>query len=192
MAVAGPPNVGKSRLVNALAGYQRSVVSPGRRHNPGCRLVTPLALGGWPVELLDTAGLRHAADDLEAEGVERAKRIFAAGVDAVVWVLDGTAARPEWPADGLRPAVVVINKSDLAPGWDHAAEPDGVRVSAATGTGVADLVAAILGSLPLGEPPSGAAVPFTPALADRIERAAAALAANNPGLAREWLAEYTA
>ena len=71
--IAGPPNAGKSSLVNALAGFTRSVVSP----IPGTTrdvVTTRIALGGWPVELIDTAGLHSGGDTLEREGMARARR----------------------------------------------------------------------------------------------------------------------
>src|SRR5439155_7912555 len=73
VAVAGAPNVGKSSLVNALAGYSRTIISP----TPGTTrdlLTVPIALDGWPVELIDTAGLRAAVEPLEQQGIERADR----------------------------------------------------------------------------------------------------------------------
>src|SRR5262249_9107130 len=68
VVVAGAPNVGKSSLVNALAGYARCVVSP----TPGTTrdvVTTLIAVDGWPVELADTAGLREAAGPLEEQGI---------------------------------------------------------------------------------------------------------------------------
>ena len=91
---AGAPNVGKSSLVNALAGYQRAVVSEiagTTRDAVGVRI----AFDGWPFELIDTAGIR-ATEGLEAEGVARTERELA-DADLAVWVLDGTAIEPAWP-----------------------------------------------------------------------------------------------
>ena len=71
-AVTGPPNVGKSSLVNALAERDVAIVSP----RPGTTrdaLETRVVLGGVPVTLVDTAGLREATDEIEAEGVRRAR-----------------------------------------------------------------------------------------------------------------------
>ena len=95
MVVAGAPNVGKSSLVNALAGFQRSVVSEiaGTTRDV---VSVQLAFDGWPVELTDTAGLREA-EGLEAEGVARANRALAEA-DLVLWVWIGAtrtrAGRP--------------------------------------------------------------------------------------------------
>jgi tRNA modification GTPase len=85
-AVTGRPNVGKSSLVNALAERDVAIVSP----QPGTTrdaLETRVVLGGVPVTLVDTAGLREAADDIEAEGVRRA-RARAAAADLVITVIE--------------------------------------------------------------------------------------------------------
>src|SRR4029077_12681237 len=72
IALAGRPNVGKSRLLNALAGFDRAIVDP----SPGTTrdiVTVRTALDGWPVELADTAGLRVSDDPVEASGIERAQ-----------------------------------------------------------------------------------------------------------------------
>ncbi|MBN9517283.1 50S ribosome-binding GTPase, partial [bacterium] len=175
VGIAGAPNVGKSSLVNALAGYQRAVVSP----TPGTTrdvTTTTVAFDGWPVELADTAGLRDAAG-LEAEGVERARaRLVTA--DLVLWVTDASADEPELPDaaawDGSW--LFVSNKSDT--GRNH---PAGARpVSAATGDGIPGLVAEVARRLVPDPPPPGAAVPYTPALAEAVTAAHTALAAGEP------------
>jgi tRNA modification GTPase len=183
VVIAGPPNVGKSSLVNALAGFQRSIVAPVAGTTRDA-VTVPVAFDGWPVELTDTAGIRHAADALEAEGVERARRVLA-DADLVVWVLDGTAQSPEWP--DFNAGLFVVNKSDQPLGWEPAA--DVLRVSAATGDGVADLGRRIAAILVPVAPSPGDAVPFTPDLADAVDRAAAAVEAGTPDLADRILAD---
>ncbi len=168
VVVAGPPNVGKSSLVNALAGYHRSVVAPAAGTTRDV-VTTAVAFAGWPVELADTAGLRATAEELEALGIERARAVLA-GADAVIWVLDATDPDPVWPtaADAL-PAgrvIVVANKTDRPPAWPV---PDGVRgVSAVAGDGIAGLAAAVAHLLVPDPPRPGEAVPFTPALVDAL------------------------
>ncbi len=110
VVLAGAPNVGKSSLLNALAGYQRSIVAP----TPGTTrdvVTATLAIDGWPVEVCDTAGLRESAENLEGEGIALA-RDTAAEADLCLWLLDATAA-PYFPpaaparecnqAQGLQP-----------------------------------------------------------------------------------------
>ena len=116
VVIAGAPNVGKSSLANALAGYQRAVVSeiPGTTRD---LVTTEIALEGWPVELIDTAGLREPGEDLESQGIERA--LTAAGsADVCLWVLD-SSAQPEWPAPPSANMRFVINKVDLPAAWDR-------------------------------------------------------------------------
>jgi tRNA modification GTPase len=170
VVVAGAPNVGKSSLVNALAGYQRSVVSaiPGTTRDV---VTTRIAVDGWPVELADTAGLRPEAAGLEEQGVRRAREA-AQSADLILWVLDASAA-PAWPADDLRlspadPIRFVINKADLSAGWDLDRAAGAPRVSARTGAGLGDFCAAMARWLVPQPPPPGAAVPFTPSLVEQV------------------------
>jgi tRNA modification GTPase len=125
VAIAGPPNAGKSTLFNRLARREAAIVSPF----PGTTrdvLELHLDLGGYPVTVLDTAGIREASDPVEREGVRRASE-QAAGADFVLWVLDATAVGPETIAEGVRSVTVlggpalwfVVNKMDLVPGPDR-------------------------------------------------------------------------
>ncbi len=94
-AVTGPPNVGKSSLVNALAERDVAIVSP----QPGTTrdaLETRIVLGGVPITLVDTAGLRDATDTIEAEGVRRA-HARAAAADLVIEVTAHAASSPHSP-----------------------------------------------------------------------------------------------
>ena len=115
MVLAGRPNVGKSSLMNALAGHGRSIV----HHAPGTTrdaVTLTTAIDGWPVELCDTAGLRPAGDALESAGIERAQERLARA-DLVVlvcdqsmpWSAEDQALLDQWPE-----AVLVHNKCDLA------------------------------------------------------------------------------
>jgi tRNA modification GTPase len=173
VVLAGEPNVGKSSLLNAVAGFQRSVVSatPGTTRDV---VSTITAIDGWPVELLDTAGKRAAVDPIEAEGVGRAVAARAEA-DSVVWVLDGNQLLVRPPESDC----VIINKTDLPPAWDWALVPTAVRVSAATGEGIPNLLTRIAARLVPDPPPAGAAVPYTPAFADRIVAARSAFLSGN-------------
>ncbi len=167
VVIAGAPNVGKSSLVNALAGFQRSVVasSPGTTRDV---VTTLLAIDGWPVELADTAGWRDQAGMLEREGIARAQAA-AADADLCLWLLDGNAPPifPEAAAANLR---LVINKMDLPAAWNWDAV-DGIRVSAKTNAGLNELCQNLSQWLVPNPPEPGAAVPFTLNLCDRIEEA---------------------
>ena len=122
-AVVGPPNAGKSTLVNALAARDVAIVSeqPGTTRDV---LEVRLDLGGVPVTLLDTAGLREAGDAIEAEGIRRA-RARMADADLVVQVADDGVFEAIDAAEVLR----VHTKADL----QHLG---GLAVSAATGAGM--------------------------------------------------------
>ncbi|OWK36646.1 GTPase [Fimbriiglobus ruber] len=174
VVIAGPPNVGKSSLINALAGYQRSVVSPVAGTTRDI-VTTVVALDGWPVELTDTAGLRATADELEAEGVERARRAFA-DADFVVWVMDATDPNPVRPGPADGSPLLILNKTDLPTACALSEGETPLPVSATTGAGIAELAAAIVRSLVPEPPAPGAAVPFTPWLADQMELAVTAAA----------------
>ncbi len=168
VVVAGAPNVGKSSLVNALAGYQRSIVAatPGTTRDV---VTTRIALDGWLIELADTAGLRTEAEALEEQGIERAKTA-ATGADLVLWVLDGSAS-PIWPSGAIGSVQYVVNKSDLPLAWKLENTETAVRVSAKTGEGLAELCAALVNRLVPDPPPPGAAVPFTAELCEGIAEA---------------------
>jgi tRNA modification GTPase len=127
--ILGPPNAGKSTLLNALAGEEIAIVSeiPGTtRDAVGSRI----DLGGVPVHLTDTAGLRETADVLEAEGIRRA-RVRAGGADLVIAV--AAAPDPVFPETPTGVEVVrVITKADLA----EISMQGALAVSAETGQGM--------------------------------------------------------
>lgn len=173
VVIAGPPNVGKSSLVNALAGYQRSVVSEVAGTTRDAVNVRT-AFDGWPVELIDTAGLRDA-EGLEAEGINRTRDEMESA-DLVLWVMDGTAPKLAWPSNTIprEKIVTVINKSDAMIGWGSgpdAGDAWGVLlVSALTGQ-VERLVAELISKLVPTPPGLGGAVPYSPPLTDFVQRA---------------------
>jgi tRNA modification GTPase len=143
VALAGPPNVGKSTLMNQLARREVAIVSP---HAGTTRDVieVQLDLDGYPVTLIDTAGVREADDPVEQEGVRRA-RARAAEADLVLWLTD---AESEREAARAAPVWLVRNKIDLgisAAPSERSVEVNAFRISARHGDGVAELVAAIIG-----------------------------------------------
>jgi tRNA modification GTPase len=168
VVVAGAPNVGKSSLVNALAGYQRSITDP----TPGTTrdvVTVRLAIDGWPVELADTAGQRGPTWTLEEEGIRLALATMTQA-DLVLWLLDASAP-PVWP-DRPPPKVrLVINKIDLPAAWDLAQAGDTPRVSARGGEGLSELCTALSNWLVPEPPAPGAAVSFTNEMAQAVEEA---------------------
>ena len=151
LAIVGRPNAGKSSLFNRLVERERAIVTaaPGTTRD----LVTErVSLEGIPVELIDTAGLRDAAESDEAERIGMLKsREAMADADVVVVVVDaavGMGAEDEAVLAGLmgRASILVWNKCDLVSDADVAGpEPArGMRVSALTGEGVAALRRAIV------------------------------------------------
>ena len=129
VAIVGSPNAGKSSLLNALAQRDVAIVSdiPGTTRDV---IEVRLDLGGYPVILADTAGLRDSEDRIEQEGVRRA-RARAETADLRILVLDGaTPLRPAVPAD-----IVVWNKADLV-----SARSEGLWISAKTGEGLEILI----------------------------------------------------
>ena len=113
IALLGAPNAGKSTLLNALAGREAAIVAatPGTTRDV---IEVPLVLGGYKVLLADTAGLRESPDEIEVEGVRRA-RAWAQDADLRLWIVDGSAAEAPSPAPAeLRPGdLCVIAKRDL-------------------------------------------------------------------------------
>lgn len=178
VVLAGAPNVGKSSLSNALAGYARSVVAatPGTTRDV---VTTAIALDGWLIELADTAGLRASSDALEQEGTDRAVAVIASA-DLCIWTVDGSAT-PSLRNEGADRWLTVINKIDLPPAWNWDALPDASRVSAKTSMGLTVLCQRIVERLVLTAPEPGEAVPYTEALCVAVESIGAALLAKDDG-----------
>ena len=145
VAIVGAPNVGKSSLFNALAGAERAIVTdvPGTTRD----LVTEVVdIDGIRVTLVDTAGLRDAADRVEAHGVERARQ-SAAAADVVLHVEDQSGDRRAGIVLQSAPqhkVICVANKADLPAAWT---DPRAIAVSATTGAGLDALRGAIAAAL---------------------------------------------
>ena len=133
IVLAGPPNSGKSSLLNALIGYERAIVTdlPGTTRD---HIEVAAALGGVPVRLTDTAGLRDSDEPVERIGVERARRLVELA-DVLVWLGEPGRA-PDHPR-----LIRVHSRADLADRGP--APPDSLAVSAVTGLGREALTAAI-------------------------------------------------
>ena len=158
VALVGPPNAGKSSILNMLAGRAAAIVS-ARAGTTRDAIEVAMLLEGVPLTLIDTAGLRAAGDDIEREGVRRALA-SAEEADIVIWVdapdvADDAAddmARDWRSAADMR----LANKSDVARPDDDGA----LRLSAKTGDGAEALLAA-LGRLVLQKTGSGESAPVT-------------------------------
>ena len=137
LTIVGPPNAGKSSLINALARRDVAIVAdtPGTTRDV---ISLRLDLGGYPVEIADTAGLRQTEDAIEAEGVRRALARAHEG-DLVLLLLDGAADAPI-PRD-VKPDLIVWNKNDLA----SFQKRDGISLSLKNGEGLSELLAALTG-----------------------------------------------
>jgi tRNA modification GTPase len=161
LAIVGRPNVGKSSLFNRLVERERAIVTatPGTTRD----LVTEtVSLGGIPVRLVDTAGIRRALDEAESMGIQKSLEALA-DADLVLLVLD--ASQPASAEDSellrqmeQRAAIIVENKVDIAPPPSPTAKDDSpgaaragatqaatVRTSAVTGDGIPELRKVILG-----------------------------------------------
>jgi tRNA modification GTPase len=136
LAIIGPPNAGKSSLINALAGRDISIVSdtPGTTRDV---IGTRLNLGGYPLYVSDTAGLRDSSDAIEAEGVRRA-RAEAASSHLTLLLLDGSEPTAEIP-EGVTADLTVWNKRDLPEFKSNG----GISLSLKSGEGFAPLLTAL-------------------------------------------------
>jgi tRNA modification GTPase len=145
VVIVGPPNAGKSSLFNALVGASRAIVTP----IPGTTrdaVTERVDIGGLPVTLVDTAGLRETNDPVEAEGVVRTRQAQQIAALTVIVLDQSEALGPDACAlvrNRADAAIVVINKSDRPPVWTprdlgHGAG-EVVTVSAATGDGLTGL-----------------------------------------------------
>jgi tRNA modification GTPase len=140
VAIAGPPNAGKSTLLNRLARREAAIVTefPGTTRDP---IEVALDLGGVPVMLVDTAGVRETEDPVEAEGVRRA-RAKAEAADLVLWLTEAEVSAAEPPALFEGRVVKVRTKGDLIDsGAQHrVAERADLVISAQSGSGMDALV----------------------------------------------------
>ena len=197
IALTGAPNAGKSTLLNALSRREAAIVTP----TPGTTrdvIEVTLQLAGYKVILADTAGLRDTLDEVEAEGVRRARR-RAEAADLRLWVVDGAGDEASPAPDVLRSGdLCLVAKADLPVG-DAAAralaeaaslglEPH--RLSAHRSEDIAALEAVlsrhVIAALGSAEPPSATRLRHAALLAEAVQRLESALALSaEPELAAE-------
>ncbi|HSH00331.1 MAG TPA: tRNA uridine-5-carboxymethylaminomethyl(34) synthesis GTPase MnmE [candidate division Zixibacteria bacterium] len=151
VALAGRPNAGKSSLFNALLGRHRALVSetPGTTRDYLSEWIT---LGGFAVELIDTAGLRDSSERLERAGQELARALIDAA-HLTLWIVD--SAEPDWVVDyradlrsyAEREMLVVVNKIDLLASAPTPTDDRELCVSCATGAGLGALEARLVAQI---------------------------------------------
>ena len=154
IVLCGRPNVGKSSLINAIAGFQRAIVHdvPGTTRD----VVTQLtAIDGWPVELKDTAGLRESQDRIESIGIEKAKeQIENAQIKICVFDISMPwNAADQTTLNSINPEVIVHNKCDVVKSRPDSNRPEGIFTSTETSEGVEQLIQK-LGNILVPELPS--------------------------------------
>lgn len=182
VALAGPPNAGKSTLLNRLARREAAIVTdiPGTTRDP---IEVALDLSGVPVILVDTAGVRETRDPIEAEGVRRALA-RAESADLVLWLVDADAADVPSPPPARR-SVVARTKADLVDSetQQRLRDKGQIPVSAHRGDGMEDLLALLRREAEAlgGEPALVTHARQRHALAEAADRVAAAMSVAAPG-----------
>ena len=197
IALIGAPNAGKSTLLNALSRREAAIVTatPGTTRDV---IEVRLQLAGYKVILADTAGLRDTLDEVEAEGVRRARR-RAEAADLRLWVVDGAGVEASPAPDALRPGdLCLVAKADLPVGGAAAqalveAVAQGLephRLSAHRAEDIAALEAVlsqhVIAALGSAEPPSATRLRHAALLAEAVQRLESALGLSaEPELAAE-------
>ena len=175
LVLAGAPNVGKSSLLNRLAGEEVAIVTPiaGTTRD---RVKESIYIDGVPIHIIDTAGLRETKDEVEAKGIERSWEAIRTA-DLVIFLTDPSSA-----SDGLRgqileelpskcPVLDVLNKADLLTGSNQSSPTGAILISAKTGDGIGALRQKILEIVGWGGTQEGAVLARRRHL-DCLERAA--------------------
>ncbi|MEO1995413.1 MAG: GTPase [Planctomycetaceae bacterium] len=186
---AGRPNVGKSSLINVLLGFTRSIVfdEPGTTRDA---VASESAFDGWPVRLIDTAGLRPTTDDLERAGMDKTRAELATASCRVV-VLDVSRAPTEqdvslfetWPD-----ALIVAHKADRPVVWGKELPHNALSVSSLDATGIDTLERAIVDLLVPETPNTEAILAVTERQVACLEQARQFFERGEYGAARDELA----
>ena len=194
VVLCGRPNVGKSSLINAIAGFQRAIVHerPGTTRD----VVTQLtAIDGWPVELKDTAGIRESGDTIESLGIEKARaQIELADLKIAVFDCSQRWSKADQAVlETVKPDIIVHNKIDLvdADSNDFGKQPDrsnGILTSTETGEGNQTLIEKLGDSLVGQQPTDGTAVPVNQQQVERLAQAAKLVHAFDESQSRDQIA----
>ena len=175
VVLCGRPNVGKSSLANALAGFARTIVSdvPGTTRD---LVTTQIVLDGWPLELSDSAGLRTSSDEIEAEGIRRMHAQLAhADLKLVLLDVSRPLTEDDHELTSAHPdAIVIGHKCDLPRVWSPA-DVDLQFVSSVSGEGLDRLMQEIVRRLVPRVPSPGTAVPVSLEMITQLKRVDAAL-----------------
>ncbi|MEM7475906.1 MAG: GTPase [Planctomycetota bacterium] len=174
IVLAGPPNSGKSSLINALLGQQKLIVHP-QAGTTRDWTESHAVISGWPVRLTDTAGLRESSDAIEAEGIAKAKHLVEQS-DLLLIIVDsliGWQHEHQQLADSQSNHLVVWNKSDLIE--QNGNDQRGIFASAIGIPGIEGLLDAISEAMFSNAPTPNDPVPFTSRQSARLREALEAL-----------------
>ena len=190
VVIAGPPNVGKSSLFNALLGRSRAIVTeiPGTTRDA---LEAVIDSGKWPLRLVDTAGLRDTEDRIERLGIEASERYLAGAHVVLACAEDSTSLEETIDLVGrssTAPILAVRTKDDLVSDRDEIMSSENmISVSAKTGSGLQELLAAIDNSL---DTQHGEIIPDLPILTRaRHRKAIGAARSELEGFKQAWREE---
>ena len=178
VVLAGPPNVGKSSLINAMVGYDRSITMDVAGTTRDV-LDAETVIEGWPIRLRDTAGLHSSDHSLERQGIDRAVAAIRSA-DLIVQVAQpGVAVDAEKFGLAISrlgravPVVQVLNKSDLAQNnGSDAIKTVAIKTVATTGQGIPELLQTIATALQIDTPDRGSPVPINARQLSRVNELA--------------------